>query len=70
MQFGTEETQHLLSLWFKCQQCLACCMLLLWEGQMKCAVEDGHKYEPTDQQSHKEIHTEEWWAFASGPILD
>jgi len=33
---------------------------------MMCPVEDGYKYEPTDQKSRKEILT----AFASGPILD
>jgi hypothetical protein len=31
-QFGTQQTQHLQTLWFKHQHCLACCMLLPWEG--------------------------------------
>jgi hypothetical protein len=30
-QLRTQQTQHLLNLWFKHQQCLACRMLLLWE---------------------------------------
>ena len=31
-QLRTEQTQHLLTLWFKYQHCLASCMLLPWEG--------------------------------------
>jgi hypothetical protein len=30
-QFGTQHTQHLLTQWFKPEQCLACHMLFLWE---------------------------------------
>ena len=33
MQFSTQQTQHLLTVWFKCQHCLACHMLLLQEGK-------------------------------------
>jgi len=32
IQFGTHQTQRLLTMWFKRQQYLDCCMLLLWEG--------------------------------------
>lgn len=31
-QFGTKQTKHFPTLWFKCQKCLDCWMLLLWEG--------------------------------------
>jgi hypothetical protein len=31
-QFGTQKSQHLQTLLFKHQNCLAHCMLLLWEG--------------------------------------
>jgi hypothetical protein len=68
MQFGTQQTQHLLTLWFKNQQCLPFHMLLLLRGnRLKCSVEDTHKYEPTVQKSREEILPTELRIFASVP---
>jgi hypothetical protein len=41
--------QHLLTQWFKRQQCLACRTLFIAPrgNGLKCSVEDRHKYEPT-----------------------
>jgi hypothetical protein len=65
-QFETQQTQHPLILWFKHQQCLACCMLLLqgemgWTVQLKKDVIMNLRV----KKSHKEILTAEWRTLAS-----
>ena len=71
MYFHTIQTTTnptLLILWFKHQQCLACCMLLLqggmgWSVQLKKDIIMNLRV----QKSHKEILTAEWRTLASWP---
>ena len=46
--------------WFKCLHCLACHVLLLWQGMDWTVEVETHKHTLQFKKSHKEILTAEW----------